>query len=178
MQTKKMVTGGLLIALNIILPYAIHFFPGAGKLLLPMHIGVLLAGLLLGPVYGAVIGAVAPVLSMLISGMPAMPMTIFMTFELAVYGACSGLLMLFFRRFHLHAIVSIYLSLILAMAVGRLIYAGILMLFGFVSMDGVPAVITVVTSFLSGLPGIVIQLVFIPPIVLAVEKTLALQKRA
>ena len=51
-QTKNLVTSGMCVALAIVLPIAFHMIPDAGKVFLPMHIPVLLCGLLCGPVYG------------------------------------------------------------------------------------------------------------------------------
>ena len=51
-QTKNLVTSGMCVALAIVLPMAFHMIPDAGKVFLPMHIPVLLCGLLCGPVYG------------------------------------------------------------------------------------------------------------------------------
>ena len=82
MRTKKLVLGGLLIAVNVLLPRVFLLIPNGGRLFLPMHIGVLIAGLMLGPSYGILIGAVAPLLGLLVNGMPQMPMAIFMMFEL------------------------------------------------------------------------------------------------
>lgn len=175
---KKLVIGGMLIALNIVLPYVFHFVPGGGKLFLPMHFGVLIAGLLLGPVYGIAIGITAPFLGMVTTGMPQMPMTVFMTFELAAYGACSGGFSLLFRKTGLSEIWNIYLSLVLSMVAGRLVYAGILLVSGFVTSGTAPAVITVFTSFLAGLPGVAVQLLLIPVIVLSIQKAVRMEQPA
>lgn len=172
MKTKKLVLGGVLIGVNLLLPYLFHFIPQGGKLFLPMHIGVLIAGLLLGPVYGAVIGGIAPLLGFLVNGMPQMPMAIYMMFELIAYGAVAGLLMKLFERLQLNRIAGIYLSLAGSMAVGRLVYAGVLLFSGLIKLDKAPAAITVFTSFLAGIPGIVIQLVVIPPVVIAASRLL------
>ncbi len=177
MKTKKLVLGGVLIGVNLLLPYLFHFIPQGGKLFLPMHIGVLIAGLLLGPVYGAVIGGIAPFLGFLINGMPQMPMAVYMMFELIAYGAAAGLLMLLFQRLRLNRIAGIYLSLIGSMLVGRLVYAGVLLFSGLIQLDKAPAAITVFTSFLAGIPGIVIQLVVVPAVVMAAGRLLQTGRR-
>ena len=69
-QTKNLVTSGMCVALAIVLPMAFHMIPDAGKVFLPMHIPVLLCGLLCGPVYGLGCGILAPLLSHLFTGMP------------------------------------------------------------------------------------------------------------
>lgn len=160
---------GLLIALNLILPQIFHLFgQQAGKILLPMHIGVLIAGLLLGSAWGIGVGVVTPLLGFLITGMPPMPMTVFMVFELAAYGGTGGFFVWLFRKWN--NIAAVYVSLVIAMLAGRLVYAAVLLAAGFIFPAEAPAVATVFVSFLSGLPGIAIQLVFVPLIVIALEK--------
>lgn len=169
-NTKKLVIGGLLIAVNILLPYLLHFIPNGGKLFLPMHLGVMIAGLLLGPVYGTVIGVVSPLLGFLFTNMPPMPMAVYMMFELAAYGACAGVFLALFRRTGLPETAGLYLSLIGSMIVGRLVYAGVLLFSGMLAFEKAPAVITVFTSFLSGIPGVIVQLILVPLIVTVLNK--------
>lgn len=172
MKTKRLVLGGVLIGVNLLLPYLFHFIPQGGKLFLPMHAGVLIAGLLLGPVYGSIIGGIAPFLGFLVNGMPQMPMAVYMMFELVVYGAAAGLLMMLCTRLRLNRLAAIYLSLIGSMVIGRLVYAGVLLVSGLFKLDKAPAVITVFTSFLAGVPGIIIQLIAVPAVVIAAGRLL------
>ena len=48
-KTKQIVLTGLFIALGLVLPMAFHSIPNAGNIFLPMHIPVLLCGLVCGP---------------------------------------------------------------------------------------------------------------------------------
>ena len=171
LKTKKIVISGLLIALNLILPQIFHLFgQQAGKILLSMHIGVLIAGLLLGSPWGIGVGVVTPLLGFLITGMPPMPMTVFMVFELAAYGGTGGFFVWLFRKWKWSNIAAVYVSLVISMLAGRLVYAVVLLAAGFIFPAEAPAVATVFVSFLSGLPGIAIQLVFVPLVVIALEK--------
>jgi len=62
-------------------------------MLCPMHIPVLLCGFLCGPAWAAIVGAVAPLLRFALFGMPPIfPTGTAMAFELAAYGAVSGLM--------------------------------------------------------------------------------------
>ena len=61
-QTKNLVIAGLCIALALVLPMAFHAIPNAGSIFLPMHIPVLLCGLVCGPVYGLACGVLSPCL--------------------------------------------------------------------------------------------------------------------
>lgn len=97
-------------------------------------------------------------------------MTVFMVFELAAYGGIGGFFVWLFRKWKWNRIAAVYVSLVISMLVGRLVYALVLLAAGFVFPAEAPAAATVFVSFLSGLPGIAIQLVFVPLIVIAAEK--------
>lgn len=170
MKTKKIVYGGILLALGILLPQAFHLtgIPQSGGVFLPMHIPVLLAGFMLGPVYGALIGFLSPVISFFLTGMPTAARLPFMAAELIGYGMVSGLL---FHNLKLKKKkLGIYVSLIVSMLAGRLIY--LLMLtaatYLFHIQGAQPAM--AFTAVMTGIPGIVIQLMIIPPIVYLIRK--------
>ncbi|MBQ2911931.1 MAG: ECF transporter S component, partial [Clostridia bacterium] len=67
-QVKQMVLTALFIAIGVVLPQAFHAIPNAGSVMLPMHIPVLLAGLVCGPVFGLACGIITPLMSSLITG--------------------------------------------------------------------------------------------------------------
>lgn len=165
--TKKLTITALCIALGVVLPFAFHSVPNAGSILLPMHIPVLLCGVLCGPVYGLAVGILAPVASNLITGMPPMAYLPSMLCELAVYGLVAGLLIRFVKtRSNLG---NIYISLIGAMLCGRLVYGvlnAIIFKAGEYSMT-----IWLTGAFVTSLPGIAIQLIFIPAIVMTLRKS-------
>ncbi len=169
-KTQRLVLSGLLVALGIILPYATaHGMGLAGTLLLPMHIPVLLCGFLCGPIYGALSGAVLPLLNCLLTGMPApFPMLPIMFFELSVYGLTSGLL---FEKTRLGKMrFGIYIALPAAMICGRIAYAAVfhILLLTFGSLRALAVGAAIVT----GLPGILCQLLIIPPIVFLIRDRL------
>lgn len=169
-MTKKLTLGAFFIALAIIVPQIFHLsgIPQSGNVFLPMHLPVLLCGFVLGPVWGLAIGAASPVISSFLTGMPPMARLPFMIFELAAYGGLTGLLFqtlgLGSKRF------GSVLTLAGAMAGGRIIYALCLLaaasLFG-MNITGPAAAIT---ASVTGIPGIVLQFIFIPPIVYALKK--------
>lgn len=169
-STKELVYGGLLIAIGVILPQVFHVFgQAAGQTMLPMHIPVMLAGLLLGPIFGGLIGFIVPILSSLITGMPPVPMVYFMIFELAAYGIASGI---FNKKVKINSKLNIYIVLILTMLCGRMVYG--LTLVAAVNILGFNVPFGNFASFfggiVTGLPGVAIQLVFIPPIIYALKK--------
>lgn len=165
-QTKKMVVTAMCIALGVVLPVAFHSIPNAGSVLLPMHIPVLLAGLLCGWPYGLACGLLAPILSSLTTGMPPMAYLPSMLFELAAYGLMAGLLTNFIHTGK--RIADIYIQLVGAMLAGRIVY-GVLNALIF-SAGKYSFAIFLSGAFITALPGIVIQLALIPAIVAILEK--------
>lgn len=137
-------------------------------MLLPMHIPVLLCGIICGWEYGLAVGAILPLLRSVIFGMPPMyPTVLAMTFELAAYGAVIGLL---YRRFF-KGTAGIYLSLLTAMVSGRIVW-GIAQ----AVLLGVGGKTFTVSAFLAGavlnaVPGIILQLLLVPAVVILLEKT-------
>lgn len=165
-QTKNLVLAGLCVALGIVLPVAFHAIPNAGSVLLPMHIPVLLCGLICGPVYGLICGVLTPALSSLITGMPPAAYLPSMLCELAVYGLLAGLFIRFVKTKNRTA--NIYIALVLAMIGGRIIYGivnALIFQAGSYSMQ-----MWLAGAFVTALPGIVIQLVILPIIVIALRK--------
>ena len=170
-HTKKLVITALCIALGVVLPFAFHSIPNAGSVMLPMHIPVLLSGLLCGPLYGLAAGLLTPLLSSFITGMPPVAYLPSMLCELAVYGLVAGLLIHFIKT--KSSIANIYIALIGAMMCGRLVYGllnAVIFRAGEYSM-----VVWLTSAFVTSLPGIIIQLVVIPLIVIALRKAKLVQ---
>jgi len=166
MSTQKVTASALFIALGILLPLIFHMTAGqgAGQLFLPMHIPVFLAGFLSGPLVGVIVGFITPILSSSLTGMPILvPVALMMMFELSAFGFVSGLL---YRSRE----IPLYVSLICAMIVGRLIY-GLLGAFALplVGLDQIPIFYPLTTGLVTSWPGVLIQLIIIPPIVRAAE---------
>jgi uncharacterized membrane protein len=154
---RTLTTTGLLLAVGVLLPLAFHaaFGQVAGRTLLPLHYAVLLGGLLLGPVAGAFLGIATPLLSTVMTGMPAVTILPPMIVELAVYGLVAGLA---HRRWKLAPLW----SLCLAMVAGRVgLGLAVALLGPSIGLKAEP-VAYVVTSIVTGLPGIAAQLVIIP----------------
>lgn len=162
-----MVNGGLLLALGMVLPFLTGQIPSIGSRLLPMHIPALLTGYICGPLYGLLIGFILPIFRSFIFVTPPMyPIAIAMAFELAVYGLVVGLLYKVFPKKTLY----IYLSLIIAMIAGRIVWGLVsYILFG-LGGSTFSLEIFVAGGFINALPGILIQLLIIPPIVVLLQK--------
>lgn len=166
LNTRNLCAAALLMATSILLPQLFHLVggPAAGGLFLPMHIPVLIAGLLLGPFYGTVVAVFAPVISFLMTGMPPAAILPFMLAELVAYGLITGFLSA--------KGCNLYLSLIAAQVGGRLVNAAVLLGAASLFHLNVPPVVSVWTSVISGIPGIVIQLLLIPAIVILLRKVI------
>ena len=157
---KRMVLSALCIALCVVLPIAFHVIPNAGTVFLPMHIPVLLCGLVCGWQYGLLCGVMGPLVSSLLTGMPAAAILPGMIVECGVYGCTAGLMMEYVRTGRLS--LDLYLCLPTAMLVGRIL-SGISKALIFAPNTSLTAWAT--ASFVTGLPGILVQLIFIPAIV-------------
>ena len=88
--TKRLVLTAVNIALCLVLPMAFHSIPNGGKIMLPMHIPVLLCGMVCGAPYGAVCGLLGPMLSSVLTGMPTAALMPAMMVECAAYGLVGG----------------------------------------------------------------------------------------
>lgn len=165
-ETRRMVMSALCIAMGIILPMAFHAIPNAGSIFLPMHIPVLLCGLVCGWKYGLIVGLLTPALSSLLTGMPPAPILPGMVCELGTYGLLSGVLTSKIKTDRRS--LGLYAALICAMLAGRVL-SGALNALIFRAGD-YSLTIWLTASFATALPGIVIQLCVLPWLVLALEK--------
>lgn len=158
----KTTTSGLLLAIAMLLPFLTGQIPTFGNMLLPMHIPVILCGFVCGAPYGAAVGFLAPLMRSFIFGAPLLfPSAVTMAFELCTYGLVSGILYSAFPK----KIGYTYLSLIIAMIAGRGVL-GIASVVVYQIMGSAFSVSMFIGgAFTNALPGIVLQLVFIPILV-------------
>lgn len=164
---KKIVLASLLIALGLVLPFLTGQIPVIGRQLLPMHIPVLLGGFVLGGSVGSLVGFVTPVLRSVIFGTPPLfPTAVSMSFELAAYGYLTGALYHTFPRKK----VLIYLNLILSMLGGRLVWGMVSFVLYGISGTVFTWEIFVASAFWRAIPGIVLQIVLIPMLVMRLQK--------
>ena len=167
--TQQIILAAVHLALGLFLPFLTGQLPTLGKMISPMHFPVLLAAFLLGPIWGLILGALTPILRSLIFTMPPMvPMAVCMAFEMGAYGLVTGLINQALFERDSKQIARIYGSMVPGMIVGRLVYALVFWLFfdkvwtfeGFLG-----------ATVLGSWPGIVLQLIIIPIIVVAVERS-------
>lgn len=169
---KKIVLTALFTALCVVLPMAFHSIPNAGSIFLPMHIPVLLCGLVCGWAYGGLCGLVGPLLSSVLTSMPPAAVLPGMMVECCVYGLVTGLMLRYVRTGK--TTLDLYLSLVAAMLLGRVL-SGIAK--ALVFTPGLSLAAWAAGAFVTALPGIAIQLVLIPALVLALTKARLLPPR-
>ena len=164
----KLLLSAMFLAFGLGLPFLTGQIPQIGKALLPMHLPVLLCGFICGAPWGLMIGFITPPLRSLLFGMPIFfPTSISMAFELCAYGFLAGFL---YRRSHRHSVIAIYRCLMLAMIGGRLVWG--LAQFVLLGISGGTFTLGafLVGAFTASIPGIVLQLVLIPTIMIALNR--------
>jgi len=119
-SVKNLVLGALFLALALVLPFFTGHIPQIGAMLCPMHLPILLAGFVCGGPVGAVVGFIAPLLRMVMFGMPPFYVAIAMAFELLTYGLVSGIM--YRKVFKKQTVGTLYGSLLIAMVAGRIVW--------------------------------------------------------
>lgn len=163
----KLVFSAMFVALGMVLPFLTGQVPQIGSMLCPMHIPVLLCGYVCGAPWGLVTGFILPILRSATLGMPPMfPTAMAMAFELAAYGAFSGLL---YRRLP-QKVPYLYVSLVGAMLIGRIVWG-----VASVAIHGAMGTMFLWPAFVAGaftnaIPGMVLQLILIPVLVIALKR--------
>lgn len=163
----RLVYAAMFLALAILLPFLTGQIPEIGKMLCPMHIPVLLCGFICGKMWGFAVGASAPLLRSLMFGMPPlMPTAAAMAFELAVYGLIAGMLY--------HALpkklIWHYFALICAMLAGRAVWGLASYIIAGINNTSFGFDAFVAGAFTASIPGIILQIALIPPIIYALRK--------
>ena len=163
----NMILAALFLALAYVMPFITGQIPEIGAMLCPMHIPVLLCGFLCGPVWGSVVGFIAPLMrSLLTGGFPPMfPTAVCMAFELAAYGVIAGVM---------HRILPkkkpfIYCSLLTAMIAGRLIWGAVMFLCMSATGGSFPFAAFLAGAVTNAIPGILVQIILVPMLVMLLE---------
>lgn len=169
-STLKLVLAGLFTAMGVGLPIAFHAFSLSGSIFLPMHIPVMLCGIVCGWRYGMITGIIVPMISSFLTGMPPLyPVGVAMALELAAYGTIIGIL---------SGRMNIIAALVGAMLGGRVVL-GIsnVILMGLAGKSYTFSAF-IAGAFVTALPGIILQLILVPAIYLILEKSNLLEKVA
>ena len=170
---KRISLCAMCIALCCVLPIAFHSI-GLGGALSPIHIPVLLCGLVCGGGPGLICGLIGPVVSSLLSGMPPVVSLVRMIPELCTYGLTCGAMM---RLRTGRTLSDVYLSLGTAMVAGR-IAGGITSAIFYTLTTGVYSIGLWLTGyFAESVPGIVVHLILIPILYVTLEKARVIPAR-
>lgn len=164
---KKLVYSAVCLALCMVLPFLTGQIRSVGNALCPIHIPVLLAGFICGPWWAMSIGAVAPLLRFVLFGMPVIfPLGIAMCFELATYGLVCGLLYQKLPK----KVSCIYVSLLTAMILGRVVWGIMRALLSGVAQSPFTWATFFAGAFTTAIPGIITHIVLIPLVVMALRR--------
>ncbi len=164
---KNLCLAAFFIALGFVLPFVTGSIPQIGNALLPMHIPVLLCGVVCGAKYGAAVGFVTPLLRSVIFGMPPIyPIGLAMALELATYAIVIGVLYNVLKGKPLQ----IYISLIVSMIAGRIVWGIATMALMGAAGGAFTMQMFLSGAFLTAVPGIVLQLILIPIVIVALRR--------
>lgn len=168
MNIRDITLSAMFIALGLILPLFTGQIPKIGSMMLPMHIPVLLCGLICGWKYGMTVGFITPILRSFTFGRPVLfPSAVAMAFELATYGFVIGYI---FSKVKYRCIYTLIFSLSISMVCGRVIWAIVSFLFYNLQGNSFTWQIFVSGAFVSAIPGIILQFVLIPSVMILLSK--------
>ena len=166
-RARELSLAGLLGALGLLLPVGFHALGWAGKVFLPMHLPIVLAGFLLAPSTAASLGFVVPLLSAVLTGMPplAPPIAPLMAAELA---AKATVISVAYRKLRL----PLWLALLLGIVVDWVVLAlAAVAAADFFAISAPPAAYVWGVIALS-VPGTIIQIVAAPAAVAGIARRL------
>ena len=166
-EIYKITLSSVFLAMAFVLPFLTGQVPQIGSMLCPMHLPVILCGLICGWKYGLIVGLLSPLLRSLTLGMPPLfPTALAMSVELAVYGFVSGFLYQLLGK----NIKNIYISLIISMLVGRICWGLTMFCFLGFNINNFGLLAFWLGAFVNALPGIIIQIILIPLIVIVYNR--------
>ena len=167
LNVRRLTYAALYLAIALVLPFITGQIPEIGSMLCPMHIPVLLCGFMCGWPWGLAVGLIAPLLRSVLFGMPPMiPGAVAMAFELATYGAVAGCLYQLLPRKKWIT----YVVLIFSMIVGRLVWGAARVVLADMTGSGFTWALFLAGAFTNVIPGIILQLVLIPILVIAMDR--------
>ncbi len=167
LQIRRLTYAALYLAIALVLPFVTGQIPEIGSALCPMHIPALLCGFMCGWTWGAAVGFIAPLLRSVIFGMPALfPAAVAMAFELAVYGGMAG----FLRRKLPRKRGVTYAVLLISMIAGRIVWGAVRVILAGLSGSSFTWALFLAGAVTNAIPGIILQLVLVPVLVIAMER--------
>ena len=166
---KNTSYAAMFVALGLVLPFFTGQLPQLGSVLLPMHLPVLLCGFVCGWRYGLGVGLGLPLLRSLLLGSPLLvPIALAMSLELGAYGFLGGFL---FDRARWHCLRMVYKCMLVALLGGRFLWGiSMAMLLG-LSGQSFTWKLFVMGAFVESLPGVILQLIIVPLVLVAMHRT-------
>ena len=168
---KTVISAGL-IALAVLLPQLVHLALGqpGGVKYLPMYLPILIGGCLLGTKWALAVGILSPLVSFMLTSLSGNPMPVaprlpFMILELAVFAAVSGL----FSKKIVSNSMWAFPAVICAQIAGRLVFLGAIALTASFTTFTVPMIWG---QIITGIPGLLIQAVLAPVIMIGLRNLL------
>lgn len=158
-KSKDLVIAAILLAIGIAIPMAFHLSGINGDLFSPMHIPVLLTGLMLNPSLGLIVGMLTPILNLIIIGVPEIPFLWIMIVELGLHGLMGGV---FYKKIGLKLIPSLIFSILLSKVGGIL---SIIILNSTLGLNLPDPFVFLKDTTIFAMPGIIIQFLIIPTLV-------------
>ncbi len=159
---REIAVGGLFLALAIVIPVLFHLV-GLGKMFLPMFLPILTLGFLTQWRTAAAAGLLAPLVSSLFTGMPPLmpPVAPMMMVELA---ALAGIASAVYRKLKWGFWPAFIIAVVTARFISFLEHLLLAELFH------IPNITWGVINLISGIPGLILQIVAVPVIIKLIEK--------
>ncbi len=168
-KIKKLTLTAMFLAMGMALPFLTGQIPQIGSMLLPMHIPVFLCAFICGAEYGAPMAFILPLIRSFLFSRPNLyPEAISIALEMATYAVVAGLI---YNRSKWQCLRSLYRSLFAAMIAGRIVRTVVQL-----ALMGIGGRVIAVEAYftgviLAGIPGIILQLLLVPSVMLAFHKT-------
>lgn len=161
-EIRQIPLTALLAVSGIILPQFFHLL-GLGAVFLPMFLPVMLGGLLLRWRFAVTLAVITPVASFIITGMPPItpPVLPVMISELVLITSVLSLLHVHFQR-------NKWFVLICAVLADRVLL--FIIVYFLAPLFGLPQMFTSFSLVISGIPGIILQLIILPAALVFIEK--------
>lgn len=164
---NKLVLSAMFLAIGMVLPSVTMQIREIGNMLLPMHLPVMLCGVICGPLYGGAVGFMLPFLRFVVSGKPNIyPNAVAMAVELCVYAMVIGIVYIYTKKIK----GGIFIALISSMLAGRIVWGLVSALLYSLGDMSYTIELFLTRAFAEAVPGIIIQLVLIPAIILSLKK--------
>lgn len=163
----SLTLASMFMAIGLVLPFLTGQMKTLGNMLLPMHLPVMLCGLICGWHYGAIVGFTLPLLRSALFTMPVFyPSAISMAFELMTYGLVIGLIYSISRK----RMPDIYASLVIAMVAGRIVWGAATAVLLGASGEALTWKVFISGALLNAFPGIILQFLIIPTLMIFLKK--------